>query len=160
MFIKIENNEPVGFPISDENLRLLVPSNVSLPRYPVTADVLPFGFAVYEYAQAPEPAPTDFKVVEEGTPAWANDDVRGDYITQVWIVRDMDEAEKAAAIDQQWNRIRSERNAKLSVCDWTQLSDAPLTNIQTAAWATYRQELRDITIQTDPFNIVWPQPPA
>jgi hypothetical protein len=160
MFIKIENNEPVGFPISDENLRLLVPSNVSLPRYPVTADVLEFGFAVYEFAQVPEPALTDFKVVEEGTPTWANDEVRGDYITQVWAVRDMDEAEKAAATEQQWIRVRSERNAKLSACDWTQLDDTPLTNTEKQAWGAYRQALRDITTQTNPFAIIWPAAPG
>ena len=57
----------------------------------------------------------------------------------------------------QWEVVRIERNKKLSVCDWTQLSDAPLTNVQTAAWAKYRQELRDITNQADPFNIDWPQ---
>jgi len=28
-----------------------------------------------------------------------------------------------------------------------------------AAWATYRQELRDITTQSDPFNIIWPSKP-
>jgi hypothetical protein len=27
-------------------------------------------------------------------------------------------------------------------------------------WAAYRQALRDVTLQPDPFNIVWPTPPA
>lgn len=157
MFIQIENDEPTGFPVTDENLRMLVPANVSLPRYPVTADVLPLGFAVYEFAQVPEPAPSDFKVVEEGTPVWTNDDVRGDFITQVWNVRDMDAAEIATATDQQWARVRGERNFKLTQSDWTQLPDAP---VDAAVWATYRQGLRDITEQADPFNITWPDEPA
>jgi hypothetical protein len=56
----------------------------------------------------------------------------------------------------QWAEIRAERNAKLSQCDWTQLPDAPA---DTAIWALYRQELRDITTQDDPFNITWPSEP-
>lgn len=156
MFIQIVNGEPTGFPVTNENLRMLIPQNVSLPPYPVTADVLPFGFAVYEFAQVPTPAPTEFKVVEEGAPAWANDEIRGDYVTQVWNVRDMTTDEVAVAIEEQWASVRAQRNKKLADCDWTQLPDAP---VDTAAWAAYRQELRDITTQTDPFAIVWPTKP-
>ena len=156
MFIQIVNGEPTGFPVTNENLRMLIPQNVSLPPYPVTADVLPFGFAVYEFAQVPTPAPTEFKVVEEGAPAWTNDEIRGDYVTQVWNVRDMTTDEVAVAIEEQWERVRAQRNQKLAECDWTQLPDAP---VDAAAWAAYRQELRDITTQTDPFNITWPQEP-
>ena len=58
-----------------------------------------------------------------------------------------------ADADAQWAVIRAERNAKLADCDWTQLPDAP---VDAAIWATYRQELRDITTQADPFNITWP----
>jgi hypothetical protein len=60
-------------------------------------------------------------------------------------------------IEAQWIVVRAERNALLSSCDWTQLPDAP---IDAAAWSTYRQELRDIPTQGDPFNIVWPEMPA
>lgn len=58
-----------------------------------------------------------------------------------------------------WEGIRADRNARLATCDWTQLPDAPLTNVQTSEWATYRQELRDITEQADPFAVVWPTAP-
>jgi hypothetical protein len=37
--------------------------------------------------------------------------------------------------------------------DWTQLADTP---VDKTSWATYRQELRDITAQPDPFNITRP----
>jgi hypothetical protein len=56
-----------------------------------------------------------------------------------------------------WEGIRADRNARLTASDWTQLPDAP---IDAAAWSTYRQELRDIPTQSDPFNIVWPEMPA
>jgi hypothetical protein len=59
--------------------------------------------------------------------------------------------------DAQWAIVRAERNKLLADCDWTQLPDAP---VDTAAWAVYRQALRDITTQADPFNIVWPTLPS
>ena len=53
--------------------------------------------------------------------------------------------------------IRSERNEKLSASDWTQVADAP---VDKAAWATYRQALRDITTQAGfPDTITWPVKP-
>lgn len=57
----------------------------------------------------------------------------------------------------QWAKIRAERNIKLSQCDWTQLQDAP---VDAAAWVAYRQALRDITLQSDPFAITWPSAPG
>lgn len=59
--------------------------------------------------------------------------------------------------DTQWAAIRAERNARLAASDWTQLPDAP---VDAAAWATYRQALRDVTQQSDPFNIIWPTEPS
>lgn len=76
--------------------------------------------------------------------------------TQTWVLVE----HTAEDIERQWANIRSERNQYLSACDWTQLSDAPLTNVETADWGSYRQALRDITTQSDPFNIQWPTPPG
>lgn len=62
------------------------------------------------------------------------------------------EYEKASA------QLRSDRNAKLSACDWTQAADSP---VDKAAWAIYRQALRDLPSNTvDPLNPVWPTPPT
>lgn len=59
--------------------------------------------------------------------------------------------------------IRARRTALLAACDWTQLPDAALDSEQQAAWAEYRQALRDLpesqpgaTIDT----IVWPDRPG
>jgi hypothetical protein len=57
----------------------------------------------------------------------------------------------------QWPIVRAERNRRLQACDWTQLSDIPAET--KALWEPYRQALRDITDQPDPFNIIWPTPP-
>lgn len=64
----------------------------------------------------------------------------------------------ASRLENQWANFRNERNALLAACDWTVLSDTPTS---TAAWKTYRQALRDLPANTtDPFNPVWPTPPA
>jgi len=53
--------------------------------------------------------------------------------------------------------LRAQRDAKLAASDWTQVADAP---VDKAAWATYRQQLRDLPANTaDPANPVWPQEP-
>jgi hypothetical protein len=46
-----------------------------------------------------------------------------------------------ATNEQKWEQIRLWRDAKLAASDWTQLDDAP---VDKAAWATYRQALRDL----------------
>jgi hypothetical protein len=69
---------------------------------------------------------------------------------------DASQEEIDARLESQWSNIREERNQLLAECDWTQLPDAP---VETAVWSTYRQALRDITLQEDPFNIVWPEKP-
>ena len=52
---------------------------------------------------------------------------------------------------------RNKRNHLLSQSDWTQVADAP---VDQTAWATYRQALRDITVQAGfPENIDWPIAP-
>lgn len=43
-------------------------------------------------------------------------------------------------------RIRNWRNAELAATDWTQLSDAPADK---AAYAIYRQKLRDLLAQSE-----------
>lgn len=40
---------------------------------------------------------------------------------------------------------RTKRDELLVASDWTQMNDSPLTNELKTAWATYRQELRDVT---------------
>ena len=40
---------------------------------------------------------------------------------------------------------RATRNKLLADSDWTQMNDSPLANETKTAWATYRQELRDLS---------------
>lgn len=57
-------------------------------------------------------------------------------------------------------RLRKERDFMLSQSDWTQGNDSPLSDSDKTAWATYRQELRDITnTYSDLETVVWPTKP-
>jgi len=66
-------------------------------------------------------------------------------------------AYKAGKDAEQATAIRNERTKKLAETDWTQLTDAP---VNSAAWGTYRQALRDVTAQeTFPWEVEWPTQP-
>lgn len=59
------------------------------------------------------------------------------------------------------DQIRQQRNTALLRSDWTQLADADLTAEQKAAWAKYRQELRDLPSQSGfPDSVEFPVVPA
>ncbi len=54
--------------------------------------------------------------------------------------------------------LRSTRRYLLKQSDWTQVPDAP---VDSAAWAVYRQQLRDLPANTtDPRTVEWPVPPS
>lgn len=74
-----------------------------------------------------------------------------DYTTKQWI----DNA-NLAIID-----VLQKRQRLLYASDWTQIPNGPLTTTQQEAWATYRQQLRDIPEQSGyPLNVIWPTPPT
>ena len=93
-------------------------------------------------------------VLVEGTPVFSTE---GQRWTQTFAVRDMSAEEVASRNDAQAVQVRAERNSKLAASDWTQLADSTADK---AAWATYRQALRDITTQAGfPWTIDWPAQP-
>ena len=66
-------------------------------------------------------------------------------------------AYKAQKDAEQAKAMRQQRTEKLKDTDWTQVADAP---VDKAAWAVYRQALRDITTQAGfPWNVTWPTQP-
>ena len=68
------------------------------------------------------------------------------------------EAEYKATKDaEQAKSVRADRNKRIADCDWTQVEDSP---VDKAAWATYRQSLRDIPQQAGfPWEVQWPDMP-
>ena len=58
---------------------------------------------------------------------------------------------------QKLEQVRLWRNSELARTDWTQVADAP---VDAAAWATYRQALRDLPATINLADPVLPDPPA
>lgn len=56
-------------------------------------------------------------------------------------------------------RNRRRRNRLLVESDWTQLPDSPLSKPARAAWADYRQALRDLDCSRKLADADWPAPP-
>ena len=145
-----ENGNAYGYPVLADNFRMLFPT-VSFPNPLTPESVEGFGYGCYEFAQAPE-CDSTHKAVEI-TPQKSEDGI----YRQSYEIVPLTESELAARTESQWAYIRNERNFKLMRCDWTQLPDAKLTDEKKSEWSTYRQALRDITLQADPFNITWPE---
>ena len=72
-----------------------------------------------------------------------------------------DPSKVQAKIQQAWTALRTERNARLAACDWTQMPDSPLSQAARASWSDYRQSLRDLPENaTDPTQVTWPVSPS
>ena len=68
------------------------------------------------------------------------------------IVKD-DDSLKDCKDNAMWATVRKTRNMKLEETDYLALQDQPA---MTNDMKVYRQNLRDITTQSDPYNITWP----
>ena len=64
--------------------------------------------------------------------------------------------EQIALTDEKWIAIRLERDRRLQITDWRASSDLTLSD----DWKAYRQALRDVPAQSDPYNIAWPTEPS
>ena len=59
----------------------------------------------------------------------------------------------------QWTQVRAQQRQKLYESDWTcSVTDYEVPN--KPEWVQYRAQLRDVTLQSDPFAIVWPEKPG
>ena len=56
----------------------------------------------------------------------------------------MDAAYAAASVDRRWAAVRLTRDQHLARTDWTQIGDSPLDAGQKTAYATWRDDLRDL----------------
>ena len=70
-----------------------------------------------------------------------------------------EEAFMAARNATQWTAVRTSRDSFLKDTDWVSIRATDTATPMSAEWAAYRQALRDITTQTDPFSITWPTKP-
>jgi hypothetical protein len=102
--------------------------------------------------EGPQAQPTRYQV------AFADgvEQIDGKWYTK-YSVADLDAEGIAAKDAEQAKSVRAQRGDKLKDSDWTQVADAP---VDQAAWAAYRQALRDITAQSEfPWGVIWPTQP-
>lgn len=149
-YVRINEDNTVNYPYTISDLRLDYP-NTSFPEI-ITVDVLN-SFSVYTVNEVSK-GDEYTKNYEEGIPNLINS-----VYYQNWIVTDATQEEVQQRINNKWAETRSIRNQYLLESDWTQLDDAPFNTTKKNEWKNYRQDLRDVTTQPDPFNIVWPTKP-
>lgn len=145
MYAKINNGAVETYPYSISDLKSANP-NTSFPS--VISNALLAEYGVQTVVVTGQPSVDHTKTVYEGIPAFIDNQW-----TQTWAVADASPEVIAERLANQWTSVRSERNERLAATDWTQLYDAPVEPME---YTAYRQALRDITTQANPFNIVWP----
>ena len=109
-------------------------------------------FGVDVVLEGPQAQPTRYQIgFRDGV-----EQVDGKWFTK-YSVSDLDADGIALKDEEQAKSVRATRNSLIAECDWTQVEDSP---VDKAAWATYRQELRDLTLQAGfPFDVTYPTKP-
>jgi len=97
------------------------------------------------------PSSSEYHDVIEVTPTQS-----GSVYVRTYSVVDLTAEEIAQVNQSRWDYLREKRDKLLSETDYMALQDTPTLSEE---WSTYRQSLRDITNQPDPFNITWPTKP-
>ena len=148
-YVKANNSSVVEFPYSIDDLKNDNP-NTSFPVNVSNSTLEAWQVYPVEVSATPE-VTADKKAVINDMP---------DYVNGTWILGWQIQQKTNQEIQQLADEVREERNSKLAACDWTQLSDAAITDEFKIVWQNYRQALRDITSQSEfPINVVWPETP-
>lgn len=148
-YARISNNQVVTYPLTQMDIQLRYP-NISFVR---DNFIPPQGYEVVNPMSPPDVDHTEN--TELSTPVFLED---GWY--QNWIITPATESQIEARTQQQMTRVRAQRDQLLRDSDYTRMDDVPLTEVQRADWAHYRQQLRDITSQQGwPWHVTWPQKP-
>ena len=148
-YIKITNG--VQEPYSIGKLRR-DNKNVSFPK--IVPDHILADYGIFEVTTADRPSIDD--ATQIATVNTEATQVDGKW-TYEWTVRSKTAEELAQQEAALAAQVRAERDRLLVASDWTQVADAL---VDQAAWATYRQALRDITKQSGfPHDIAWPTKP-
>ena len=152
MYLKVSGST-ITYPYSVQNLKNENPS-ISFPT--IIADSLLESFNIYKVETKTSGYDNDdSKDVTEVTPA-----LSGSVYVQTYNITDADEETINKRREIKWSEVRSNRDSLLSECDWTQFNDSPISGSTLIDWQTYRQSLRDITNQSTPYDITWPNKPS
>jgi hypothetical protein len=150
MYVLAPNQTAETFPYSIGALRRDNP-NTSFPRNPSDAVL-----ADWNVFPVVEQSPPEYNPANQNLNQLNPTLVDGQWL-QTWQVTAASAEEIAERLQSKEAEVRQQRNELLSACDWTQLPDSPADH---EAWATYRQELRDVTAQEGfPWDVTWPEAP-
>ena len=157
MFVKVTNNQIDQYPYTVGDLRRDNP-NTSFPKKVPEATMAAYGMFPVGYEAAPEYDPMTHRIQHSNVPELKD----GKWVLTKTVVALTAEqiADRDAA---KAKEVRDQRNQLLTQSDWTQMNDSPLSNDSRAAWATYRQDLRDITSSANwPYltDADWPTKPS
>jgi hypothetical protein len=143
-------NRTTGALITDQQLRSNNP-NTSFPEVLTPSIIDSFGYDPVLEGPQPTLIPPYQYAQRDGVVK-----INGQWFTKYVAVTPSDEIKQQMDATQ-GTLVCTDRNKRLADCDWTQLPDAP---VDATIWATYRQELRNITTQVGfPWNITWPSEP-
>ena len=145
----LKNNKITKWPIDVNDLRQQNP-NTSFPEDISGLDLSSFNVVTIEEVVKPSYDAKTQKITE-GEPVLDSGKWK-----QTWSVTSLTSDEITANNNNLWTGIRSVRDELLAECDWRACSDRTMSE----DWKTYRQALRDITTQSDPYNITWPTIPS
>lgn len=83
-------------------------------------------------------------------------DKPADYCVFNWATKQW---EDPRTTETQWELVRLDRSGRLTASDWVVVKATETGEPVPQAWQNYRQALRDVANQPDPFSITWPDPP-
>jgi hypothetical protein len=141
LFIQIRDGMPYQHPIFGDNLRAAFPG--------IDTDNLPEGFARFIRREAEVSAGPYEVLVEEYV--W-----NGAVVEDNWHIRPMTEQEIADTRNQAIARVEADRTYWIN---WANEQMANATDTDKPVWATYIEELTNVTYN-DPMNVIFPRPPA
>ena len=152
MYLKVSGST-ITYPYSVQNLKNENP-NISFPT--IISDSLLESFNIYQVEMKNSGYDNDdSKDVTEVTPT-----LSGSVYIQTYTISNADTETISKRREIKWSEVRSGRDSLLSESDWTQFNDSPISGSTLTDWQTYRQSLRDITNQSDPYDITWPNIPS
>jgi len=157
LYVKLENNTPVEYPVSYDQIytRILSPNNK--PKLPIDLDYLQEnGYHPVTPQNIPSVSPSTR--IEMGLPILANGIFYENY-----VLTEMTDEEKNISYDSRAFDMRNMRDVifretidRISPVRWESMSSETKES-----WVSYREDLLNITTQDGfPFDVIWPTQPT
>lgn len=160
LYAKIVNDEVLEWPLYEKDIKE-AHSNVSFPEKPTFED-----FEALGYTAIPTSDPADVPAPDKDNEIVLGDLVKdedGNWKRTYVLSYIQDEDDRLARLDRQWKKVKEKRDKLLTSTDWRVLRNlrevtlglTPSEDI--SVLEEYRAQLANITDESDPFKIVWPE---